>query len=100
MKTREWYAVHYETWEYNEEDDDYTDGPYDEEDFEVETMDEAINHINDFIKDHPDAKDFKISYDKKDPDIGIIKQKLIRALEYKKGVYQRTIDVFYMKTTY
>lgn len=95
---RERYSVNYETWEFNEDEQDYVDGPFDSKNFDVDTLEEAMKCINDFIVQYPDATEFEIQYDKKDPFNGILKQKLIKALRCNRGEHQYTIDVFYLKT--
>ena len=97
---REWYSVHYETWHFSKRDGNYTSGPFREKDLEFETKEEAMKYVDKFIADYPDAQDFRISYDEKDPDMGILEQKMIKALKHDEGKLQFTIEVFYMKTTW
>ena len=76
-KTR--YLISYEHWQWDEEDESYTSGPYDVEEFEVSTLEEANCYINDFNESNPKSKKIRISYDKKDPMFGIVSRKLIMA---------------------
>ena len=87
------YVVHTENWEKDPEEpmnnfDGYVDGPYDEEDIEVNTKKEAMDEIKKFKKNHPKTSKYGISYDIEDG------QDLVIALKANEGDIQYCIEVW------
>jgi hypothetical protein len=78
-ETRTTYLISNEEWLWDEEDGNYTSGPYNVREIEVFTSKEAKEFIDDFKKLFPDSKKIKIDYDRTDLEFGIISRKLIDA---------------------
>lgn len=73
------YEITYEVWYWNEDEKLYCDGPFEEKNFDVNTLEEAKACIREFKLSHPGSKREKVDYDETDPDMGILVQKYLCA---------------------
>ena len=81
-KTETKYEVRWETWLWNDDEENYVDGPFSEKDLTVKTLKEAKELIKEFKEQHPGSFKGRISYDESLPEYGIIHQECICDLNW------------------